>query len=182
MMEEFDMDVPRRPSKKRYLPWVFLPTTILFLLLWLSESQWGEGVLRKKYVGESCEWSLVSSNSCSEGLYCLNKVCTLPTCNCEGLCPETTPCPELRPVVASTVTYFDYNEKPNHWLDPGPPGFYNIQFALSYGACKEVCARETRCKGIAYRGEAEMCCLMERFYMPFVGNNTWNSAIKIFFT
>lgn len=155
----------------------------LFFILWLAESQFSEGVLRMKNVGEQCGFNILHDKKCSTGLLCRNSICHLPpndvvTIYSNKTLPPPPPptCPAVHPRL---VTYFDYDEGPNRWLDPGPHGFYQNIYTIPYGGCKEVCSSQTKCKAISYHGPANQCHLMDQYFFPAPVNNTYNYAIKI---
>lgn len=164
---------------------------LTFLILWLAESQFSEGVLRRRYVGEECGYRLIGSTQCSPKLVCMTRLCQLPlVCSTDAQtstsptmysnrtapCPKCPDCPSVRPKL---VTYFDFDEGPNRWLDPGPHGFYKYVRHLPYGGCKELCASEPECAAVSYQGPAMMCHLMKQYHFPAPVNNTWNYAIKV---
>lgn len=156
---------------------------VLFLFLWLSESQFSEGVLRTRNEGEECGERLFNDLTCSQGLKCHDGKCHLPSTQIriiysnKTLPPPPPPkCPSVNPKV---VTYFDYDEHPNRWLDPGPHGFYKNIYSIPYNGCKEVCSSQGICKALSYHGPANQCHLMKQYHFPAPVNNTWNYAIKI---
>lgn len=174
---------------------------IIFCVLWLSESQFGRGVLRPRYLDEPCD----SNHSCVKGLYCeknVNKCIVLPA-PCSPYtdyyhynnslvnstiyyCPTKTcaPCPTCPPpIIQKLLSYFDFNEFPNHWIDPGPQGFYDHTYNIPYGGCKEICGRDASCHGVCYNGLAKLCWRMGRYYpIPVtpVYNQTYTCAMKTF--
>ena len=129
-------------------------------------------------VGQTCE----SKYDCFKGLECYDNKCIIP------VTPEpepihiyenrTKPCPSV-PVTPKVVTYFDYNEHPNRWLDPGSRGFIKTIENVSYGACKELCSSHNTCNAIGFKGDANFCGLMYKYVFPAYFNNTWNYAIKV---
>lgn len=169
----------------KYTSIFFAATTFTFLLLWLSESQFGQGTLRLRHLGEECHFSIFGSKDCAPGFTCSTEgICVLPSCPDVPCIPQNcstpTPCPPCPPVKPRLVTYFDFNETPNHWIDPGPHGYYKIAHHLSYGACKELCAQDTHCHSFNYKGDAGMCAMLDKTYYPAPSyNSTWNAATKI---
>lgn len=119
---------------------------------------------------------------CFKGLECHEQKCRIPI----KPDPEpihiyenrTEPCPSV-PVTPKVVTYFDYNEHPNRWLDPGPRGFIKTVENISYGACKEICSSLNPCNAIGYKGDANFCGLIHSYLFPAYFNNTWTYAIKV---
>jgi len=162
---------------------VMSSTTILFLFLWLSESQVGEGILRNKNVGEECGFRLIHDLHCSPGLECHYNRCQIPECpKCNHtviFSNRTEPCPQCPKVHPKTVSYYDFIEKPNHWLDPGTHGFYKTTRYLQYGSCKALCASQKKCKAVSYQGLPEMCYMMEQYHLPPSRNESWGFAIKV---
>ena len=185
-MEKGLLNTKKQESENHKLYWtigILLIIAIMFFMLWLAESQFSEGVLRQKYVGEQCGFNIIHNKKCSEGLLCKNSSCQLPPSDTiiiysnKTLTPAPTQsCPPIHPKV---VTYFDYDEGPNRWLDPGTGGFYQHYYHIPYGGCKEKCSSQLACKAIAYHGPAEQCHLMKQYYFPASVNNTWNYAIKL---
>ena len=152
----------------------------LFCMLWLSESQFSQGVLRTKNVGETCGFNIVNRKKCSPGLLCKNSTCRLPSKEIVTVYSNRTlPPPKCPAVMPKLVTYFDYDEGPNRWLDPGPHGFYQHIPTIPYGGCKEVCSSQRKCKAVSYHGSANQCNLMDQYFLPAPVNNTWNYAIKL---
>lgn len=174
---------------------IFILTTIIFCFLWLAESQFTHGILRLKYIDEPCS----HNSSCSNGLTCIYGSCKVMSTVCSPyddyynygngtpnpngypkdcpVCPEEgIQCPPQ--YVSNIVTYFDFNEFPNHWIDPGTSGFYIFNYDLPYGGCKELCAIDSRCKGICYNGQAKMCWQMSSYVLPPIYNGTYTCAIK----
>jgi len=145
-----------------------------FMILWLSESQFSEGTLRTKNVGESCKFK-----TCSTGLQCINNICSLPPMDQIIIYSNATlpppKCPSVNPKI---VTYFDYEEHPNHWLEP-KKGFYKNIYSMPYGGCKEICSSHDNCKAISYKGDSYQCHLMEDYQLPSTVNTSWNYAIKV---
>lgn len=179
----------------RVIIFLFLvASTLIFLGLWLAESQFSHGILRKRYIDEPCS----SNDTCVDGFYCdLLKRCQKIPCssvpfdpdrifNSSFNCPNKTcpACPTCPPQsIHKILSYYDFNEFPNYWIDPGPQGFYDHNYNMQYGACKEVCARDSDCHGICYNGFAKICWQMGRYYpMPFtpIYNTTYTCAMKTF--
>jgi len=170
----------------KFYSFFFLFTTIIMTILWLSESQFSQGVLRYKYLGESCQWSITNNKICAPPLICQNNKCQLiqknciDNSNCTGLinpqeCPQCKSCPPCQ----NLVSYFDFNEFPNYWL-PRQRNFgkTEILLGMSYGACKEVCARDPKCKLICFNGIRNICHKRIGYLFPGVQNMTWTCAIK----
>lgn len=183
-MEKGLLNETRQKNRKPYCVIGTIMIALVFFMLWIAESQFSEGVLREKYVGEKCGFHIFHTKKCSTGLRCKNMTCHLPPQDTvtiysnETLPPPPPPkCPSVRPKI---VTYFDYDEGPNRWLDPGPKGFYRNIYHIPYGGCKEICSSQKACKAISYHGPANQCHLMEHYYFPAPVNNSWNYAIKIF--
>lgn len=166
------------------------------IILWLSESQFSHGVLRYKYLDEPCS----DNSQCANGFFCdyVHKNCQIKPIPCSPYddyynygngtpknysqiaCPVYDPPPCPPQYVQKQFTYFDFNEFPNHWLDPGYRGFYDHDYSIPYGACKEICARDAICKGICYNGLAQMCWRMTAYTLPPIYNSTYTCAIKTF--
>lgn len=188
----------RLPSTIRcFLCLVFLLvlTNAGSIVLWLSESQFSHGVLRYRYLDEPCE----NDGSCAKGFVC-DYVSTKCKSKPEPCSPyddfynygNGTPtnyshvlsCPPCEPpacppqTIQKQFTYFDFNEFPNHWIDPGTHGFYNRDYNIPYGGCKEICARDYRCKGVCYNGLAQLCWQMAAYTLPPTYNSTYTCAIK----
>jgi len=163
----------------------FIISTLVMTGLWLSESQIGEGILRKKNVGENCAWRIGIDRKCAPPLICgrnnrcqLNQVRPL---NCSEIdfpscspCPPPKPCPPCR----NLVSYFDFNEFPNHWLGRQSWGKMKAVLGMSYGACKEICARDSTCKVACYNGISKVCYKRTSYTYPGVRNMSWTCAIK----
>lgn len=177
---------------------IFFIASLVFLGCWLAESKYSNGILRYRYLHEPC----TSNSSCAPGLYCnVISICanipypcshfsynesddydyTMITSASCPVCPICPTCPS--PTVHKVLSYFDYNEFPNHWIDPGPQGFYDHIYNVQYGACKELCARDVSCYGICYDGFASICWELGR-HLPKpqfpVYNGTYSCAIKTF--
>ena len=45
------------PKMQKYCLITWIIISIVFCILWLSETQFSEGILRKKMLNESCKWS-----------------------------------------------------------------------------------------------------------------------------
>lgn len=161
-------------------------TAFVFFMLWLSESQFGQGTLRTRNLNETCGWSIVGTYECSEGLKCNASTCILPELSCPE-CPvpvyncsdlKCAPCP-TRPVKPNTQNVYDYLEWPGHWVDVGPHGYYNTLRDIDYPGCKAVCSSSSKCKIANYQNDARFCWLAKQYYIPFIRNVSWTSAIKI---
>ena len=180
-----ESDVPFVIAKKIWWPVVIpIPFALLFLFLWLAESQYSHGVLRTRNYGEECGVRLFKNLKCSRGLLCVSDICQFVEKQCPSntthVIKDTNPdCPECPNVHPWIVTYFNFDEGPNRWLSPGPHGFYQNIRHLPYGACKELCASQEKCKAISYEGPSESCHLMQEYHFPAPVNNTWNYAIKV---
>ena len=122
------------------------------LLLWgFSEAGfYGEGLFRNKYMNETCGWDI--SRKCIDGLHCVNRTCislpqniTIVNEICDSPPPQKCPPQNINKI----VTYFDYIDHPNKYLIPtfGEIPLMNIT-DIDYGACKELCSRETYCSAI----------------------------------
>jgi hypothetical protein len=181
-----DSSIVVNVNKKVWWPvGITFPIILLFLMLWLAESQYSQGVLRTKNVGEECGVRLFGDLKCSTGLSCKYGKCIIPTGpECSKnityiFLNRTEPCEKCPKVQPKIVTYFDFDEGPNRWLNPGPHGFYEYIRHIPYGGCKEICSSRKKCKAISYQGPSESCHLMQEFYFPAPVNDSWNYAIKI---
>lgn len=156
--------------------------TLIFMFLWLAESQFSEGVLRYKYENETCSWSISKSNECAPGLECHNDKCRAretivyrnQTCECPICqCPSCPSCNRY-------LSYFDFNEFPNMYLLPQVQERTKIVVDIPYGGCKELCARTPNCKAVCYQGGyVNVCHIRSTYTIPGNVNNTWSCAIKV---
>ena len=194
-VEMYDMENPLvnnddenyNGSVKKYIPATCLSlTSFIFLLLWLSESQFGQGVLRSRNINETCEWNLFVARKCSPGLLCRNDICIFPqkqqsklTCNCTDV--VSTPCPTqaIRP---NSQSVYDYNEHPGYWTDAGSHGYYRTVYNIDYSGCKGLCNVQKRCKMVNYQNNARNCWMAENYLIPGEQKSEWTTAIKILHT
>jgi hypothetical protein len=160
--------------------------SISFMLMWLSESQFGEGILRPKYINETCqpEWS--------DGRKCVGSRCVKGRCmkECGDVQivylnqsnPDNTPCPPQNVVekVTKLVTFYDFVEFPNTYLRPKSDlsKFKTVQ-EVSYNACKELCSRETKCVAVNYAPGTSTCIFMQSYIIPQIASTDWITAFKI---
>jgi hypothetical protein len=95
---------------------------VIPFILWLAESQFSEGILRPKYVNESCSTQDYMNRPCVTGLFCVKGTCILSTYNSSDpiIIDNTKECPEPRvcppPTLIKTVSYYDFLEYPNSYL------------------------------------------------------------------
>lgn len=177
LVEEEDtfFETTKHKPINRRLVLLFLLPSFIFLILWLAESQFSHGVLRMRFRDEPCHRGIIS-NRCAKGFYCRYGTCQLPTVD---------PCPPVNQTYIDNrtvihrprqVTYFDFNEMPNHWLEP-KIGVYKNILRIGYGACKDLCSKDKKCKALVYSGY--LCAFMDDYTFPFKWNKTWNAAIKV---
>lgn len=161
--------------------------SICLLLLWISESKFGEGVLRPKYLNESCSYDNSgpfgpgTGRQCVAGLSCVYQKCTeqQQIVYENYTCPETK-CEVCKPnsfLIVKKVSYFDYNEFPNGFLKPASVNFISD---LSYGACKELCSKQDNCTALCF---SDKKCFLKSNYIlpPLYETNTamWTCAVKL---
>ena len=124
---------------------------------------------------------IYENSECMSPLKCIGHKCkiipvikylnyTCPDSKCP-ICPQKPPCKNV-------VTYFDFNEFPNYYLDKRSHERTKIHLGLPYGGCKELCARDSTCKAICFNGINRVCHIRNTYYFPGKPNNTWNCAIK----
>lgn len=172
----------------------FFFTTIGSVLWALSEGGlYGHGLIRGKYLGEEC--SRWNGRDCVEGLYCAAGVCndhlsdenkTIYVLNntCE-ICPPPVKCPPT--TVYKKVSFFDFNEYPSYYLrqNASDPDLKLIK-DISYGACKELCSKSSRCTAVSYHGLFHECHLRKQndytkddLMKGLAGYGFWIAAFKI---
>jgi len=198
VQEKSNLKVRQQPASDdralRYCTIFFFLTTIGAILWALSEGGlYGQGLIRKKLLHESCShWN---GRNCAEGLNCLGGFCvdhlgnrTVVVFNntCE-VCPPPVRCPPQ--VIQKHVSFFDFNEFPSYYLrqNSSDPDLKLIK-DVSYGACKELCSKSRYCTAVSYHGMAHECHLRKRRgysrndLMGAIagnGNNFWTAAFKI---
>lgn len=190
------MEVYKRMRIMGGLTCIFIISTIIFVILWLAESQFSNGILRPRYLNEKC----VSNDSCVKGLFCdKNKICNVKSAICSpyddyynyengtmnpcGYPPEKCPpcdgnadCPPQ--YISRINTYFDYTEFPNYFINPSTLGFYKHDYNIPYGGCKELCANDYDCKAICYNPLGQICWYMKYYILPPTYNVSYTCAIK----
>lgn len=194
-VEMYDMDNPlvntqrdgKPGSLKRYIPTACLSiTSFILLILWLSESQFSQGILRTRNINETCEWDLVFNRKCSPGLICQRDICVLPppticpTPNCTDLYIQT-PCPSLA-IHPNSQSVYDYNEQPGSRTDAGSHGYYRTVYNIDYSGCKGLCNIQEKCKMVNYQNLARNCWMAEKYLVPSKRDPEWTTAIKILHT
>ena len=183
---EMEIEQSIQCSKLRCLLVFFMVTTLVFFFLWLSESQFSEGILRDKLLNEECGWSFIKSRSCATPFLCRDNRCQLiintPKYNPDDYskCPPCRECPRCPrcPSCQNLVSYFDFNEFPNTYFKQRSQEITKIHLGMPYGGCKEVCARNPSCKAICFNGINNVCHERTTYIFPGNRNNTWNCAIK----
>ena len=156
---------------------ILIISTIAFGLLWLSESQFSQGVLRLRHINETCGFSIFGNNVCAKPLKCNNNLCIYddipPILNCnqsniDMFCPKQTPCPRCPrcPPCQNLVSYFDYVEFINYYIEPTVKERTKIIVDIPYGGCKELCSRRSDCKAICFRGDSNVCHLRNTYTLP----------------
>lgn len=185
-----DADSTQSVNIKKYIPTTCLSaTTFIFFLLWLSESQFGQGVLRSRNLNETCEWNPFLNRKCSPGLLCRNDMCIFPQepvsnntlqCYC-GNNITSTPCP-TQAIHPNSQSVYDYNEQPGYWTDAGSHGYYRTIYNIDYSGCKGICNSQKKCKMVNYQIEPRNCWMSEKYIVPSERNSGWTTAIKILHT
>ncbi|MEX0596973.1 MAG: PAN domain-containing protein [Candidatus Paceibacterota bacterium] len=164
--------------------WLFL---MIGAILWaLSEAGlYGEGVLRAKSVGELCGWQV--NRPCAVGLRCIHEVCEKTPENVTWVvedCKDPPPpkdCPPQTVNVQKVVSYFDYREYPNMYLKPKLNEIPMDKIPdIDYGACKEICSRNTTCHAVCYYGLTRECHLRSSKGIegPIEAGGFWTCAIR----
>ena len=168
---------------------LFMICTFIFGMTWLSESQFSQGILRQKYINETCGFSIFGNKVCVEPLKCRNEKCIYeekpPILNCNQsnidlFCPKQTPCPRCPrcPACQNLVSYFDYVEFIGYYLEPTSKERTQIIADIPYGGCKELCSRKSNCKAICYRGDWNVCHIRNTYTNTPRFNGTWSCATK----
>jgi len=175
----------RETSVKRYIPLgCSITTTCIFFFLWLSESQFGHGILRTRNLNETCAWSLTHQPVCSPGLLCHSDTCIYPptaqikcpTVNCSAItCPK---CPS-RSVKPNSQHVYDYQEHPGYVYDV--PRYFRTVYSVDYTGCKGICSETKKCHVIGYQNDARNCWMADRHYSPLKRDYNWTTAIKILY-
>jgi hypothetical protein len=167
--------------------WVFL---VVGAILWaLTEAGlYGEGILRAKSVGELCGWQV--SRPCAVGLRCIHEVCekipenvtwVVEECETPPAPPPPVNCPPQTVYVQKVVSYFDYREYPNMYLKPKLNEIPMDKIPdIDYGACKEICSRNTTCHAVCYYGLTRECHLRSTKGIegPIEAGGFWTCAIR----
>jgi hypothetical protein len=158
------------------------------LVLWaLSEAGlYGEGILRDKRIGEKCGWS--EERPCSPGLTCDYGLCketekniTWVIENCDKP-PPVIPCPPQS--VNKIVSYFDYREYPNKYIIPSPGEVPMEKIPeVDYGACKEICSRNSTCQAVCYYANTRECHLRSSkgINPPVDAGGFWTCGVRVAF-
>lgn len=174
----------------------------ILIFLWLAESQFTEGILRPKYLDETCGFSIFTGKTkCVSGLECISEKCHLiektknivvenPNCYYKNMNQTKTTnckCPEPKPCKIVT-NYFAFNEFPNTWFHPSSGEMVVPNYGLPYGGCKETCSHNSKCKFFCYTGlptDAMRSVCLQRTsdpILPGVLNKTWTCSIKVTYT
>lgn len=167
--------------------WLLL---LISTVLWaLSEAGvYGEGILRNKNVNETCKYG--TGRVCAPGLECAYGTCkaieqnvTWIIENCESP-PPPMDCPPQQVTVEKIVSYFDYREYPNRFIIPNKNeiAMPTIQ-EVDYGACKEICSRNSTCHAICYYANTRECHLRSSSGInpPIDAAGQWTCGVKIAF-
>jgi hypothetical protein len=156
---------------------------VIPFILWLAESQFSEGILRPKYVNESCSTQDYMNRPCVTGLFCVKGTCILSTYNSSDpiIIDNTKECPEPRvcppPTLIKTVSYYDFLEYPNSYLRNASSLLGSLD-DISYNGCKELCGRDNNCEAVRYFVGTKQCDLIKKFYKGTLDDPHWISAIK----
>jgi hypothetical protein len=171
----------------------FCICNIIWLLLMVGAILWalseaglyGEGILRAKSVGELCGWQV--SRPCAAGLRCNHEVCEKTPENVTWVvedCKDPPPpenCPPQTVYVQKVVSYFDYREYPNMYLKPILNEIPMDKIPdIDYGACKEICSRNSTCHAVCYYGLTRECHLRSTKGIegPIEAGGFWTCAIR----
>ena len=161
------------------------------VLMWLAESQFGEGILRPKLFNETCPPDWAGGRTCAKGLWCVEGRCVDDGFNYSAVqtiyVPQnwTDPLPTCPPQhitqqITKIVSFYDFMEFPGSYLRPLNDSRIKAIEQVSYNGCKEICSRETQCIALNYNANNQFCTLMRSFLNPQIESREWIVAFKTF--
>ncbi len=168
---------------------LFLIGNCILCYLWLAETHFGQGILRPKYLNESCDSTDKTSRPCIEPFYCDYDICRDVRENeeywdrywnfTEENCPKPDPCPKQEcKKVTRVVKYHDYQEYLNVYF-PSLDKHSVKNYVIDYGHCKGSCSSNSRCHAVCYSGVEKICIRLENYELNENYSANWSCAVKL---